>query len=188
MLRIADHDRALAGHSPQRGWGGLFETVTDLESGADTIRQRRYGVIETAEGRLVSIRFRPFPKFASLPDVYFFGPRMHERRKLDRCKLYFNQPLRYSNFLSLSYVCSGGGARTSTFISALSVLDEVARIKNSDAILADVLNFRITPRFLARYGWEPHKQSRWHRHYIKRFYGGVSGKRLRAGRLRLKGR
>jgi len=51
------------------------------------------------------------------------------------------------------------------------VLDEIARIKRSDALLTDASNLRISDRLLARWGWVPHTSSRWHRHHIKRFYG-----------------
>ena len=51
------------------------------------------------------------------------------------------------------------------------VLDEVAWLKRTDALLCDVWNERISPRLLARWGWEPHKPQPWHRNYIKRFYG-----------------
>jgi hypothetical protein len=30
---------------------------------------------------------------------------------------------------------------------------------------------RRMPNFLARFGWEPHKPQRWHRNFIRRFYG-----------------
>lgn len=63
----------------------------------------------------------------------------------------------------------------------LAALDEIARIKQTDALLADVLNFRISPRMLARYGWASHKPSRWHRHYIKRFYGSYPACRWPTG-------
>ena len=151
----------------------LFETVTDLTAGADVIRRRRYGVIETAAGRLVAIRFRPFPKWASLLDVFWFGRWRHESRRgpSDRCWLYFNQPRRFSNFLAVPYIVSGPGTRLNTAFAALAALDEIARIKQSDALLADLVNSRISERFMARQGWQPHKPSRWHRHYIKRFYG-----------------
>lgn len=155
----------------------LFKTVAELATDADTVRRRRYGVIETAAGRLVAVRFRPFPKWASLPEVLFFGERRHRRWTDDRCLLYFNQPWRYSNFLAVPYIVSGQGTKLATFFAALSALDEVARIKRSDAILADVLNIRISDRLLARKGWAPHKPSRWHRHFIKRFYGEYPAKR-----------
>lgn len=148
-----------------------FETISDLTAEAEIIRRRRYGVIETAQGRLVAVHFRPWPKWASLPEVLFWGERRHRRRTDDRCRLYFNQPLGFSNFLAVPYLVSGRGTTLATFYAALDALDEVARIKRTDAILADVLNLRISDRLLARRGWAPHKPSRWHRHFIKRFYG-----------------
>jgi hypothetical protein len=50
----------------------------------------------------------------------------------------------------------------------LEVLDEVARIKNCDAIVCDASYYRISDRLLARWGWQAHKPQRWHRNYIKR--------------------
>jgi len=51
------------------------------------------------------------------------------------------------------------------------ILDEIARLKQSDALLCDAISERITTRLLSREGWEPHCPSLFHRHYIKRFYG-----------------
>jgi len=144
---------------------------SDFDAAAGVIRVRRYGVIEAVDGRLVAVRFRPWPKWVSLPEALFFGNRYHDRRRADRCRVYFNQPRRFSNFLAVPYLLCGRGTRLATVHAALAALDAVARIKRSDALLADVLNFRISPRLLARYGWVSHKPSRWHRHYVKRFYG-----------------
>jgi hypothetical protein len=149
----------------------FIETIHDFTAGADVIRRRRYGIIEAAAGRIVAVHFRPWPKWASLPEAIFWGGWRHRRWEADCCRLYFNQPLRFANFLAVPYVLSGRRTKLSTCHVALAALDEIARIKRSDAILADVLNSRISPRFLARQGWEAHKPSRWHRHYIKRFYG-----------------
>jgi hypothetical protein len=149
----------------------LFQTICDLAGQAEIVRRRRYGIIESSGGRFVSVHFRPWPKWASLPEVLFWGDRQHRRWSADRCRLYFNQPLQFSNFLAVPYMLSGRGTTLATFYSALAALDEIARIKGTDAMLADVLNLRISNRFLARRGWSPHKPSRWHRHFIKRFYG-----------------
>ena len=89
----------------------------------------------------------------------------------DRCRLYYNQPRTSPDYLALKYVLSSRDSSLATFFGALAVLDEVARIKRSDAIVTDVANFRISERLLARFGWERHTTSRWHRNYIKRFYG-----------------
>jgi hypothetical protein len=149
----------------------LWKTVFDLEAQADAIRRRRYGVIEAREGRVTSIRFRPWPKWVALPQALYFGPRRHRRWSADCCRLYFNQPRRFSNYLALPYAVSGNGTRLATIYAALAALDEVARIKRTDAILADIQNDRISARLLERQGWQPHAPSRWHRNHIKRFYG-----------------
>ncbi len=66
---------------------------------------------------------------------------------------------------------SGQETGFSSLARALDVLDEIARLKRSDALLCDVGNWRIGAKLLARWDWQPHCPSRWHRHYIKRFYG-----------------
>ena len=53
----------------------------------------------------------------------------------------------------------------------LVILDEIARLKGTDAIVAEVRNLRISERLLRRWGWESHMPTSRRRHYIKRFYG-----------------
>jgi hypothetical protein len=149
----------------------LFETVTDLAAGADVLRARRYGVIEVRDGRLLRIVLRPFAKYVSVFESIFFGGFYHRRVPGDRCRLYYNQPRSWPNYLALKYIISARETRLPTVFCALSVLDEIARIKRSDAILADAANFRFSDRLLAREGWQRHTKSRYHRNYIKRFYG-----------------
>jgi hypothetical protein len=141
--------------------------------GADVaaLRRGRYGVIEVAESELVAIHLRPWPRIISALEIEWLGNRRHERTPGDRCWLYFNQPWRHSNFLALKYVLSLRDCTFATSRRAALALDEVARVKRSDAILCDAWNLRISERLLARWGWEAHNPSRWHRHYIKRFYG-----------------
>ncbi|NQU23502.1 MAG: hypothetical protein HQ567_19655 [Candidatus Nealsonbacteria bacterium] len=148
-----------------------FDTVTDLVEGADVLRRRRYGVIEVVAGRFRRVRLRPFPKIISAPEILLFGGLHHSRRPGDRLLLYYNQPLRFPNFLALKYVVSARHTRMATLTRAADALDEIARLKQVDAILCDVGNWRISTRLLCRWGWHPHCPSRWHRHYIKRFYG-----------------
>ncbi|MBU4400357.1 MAG: hypothetical protein KKE86_13610 [Planctomycetes bacterium] len=71
----------------------------------------------------------------------------------------------------LKYAESARETSLGTLAGALAVLDEIARLTGSDALLCDVSNGRITSRLLSRRGWTPHCRSRLHRHYIKRFYG-----------------
>jgi hypothetical protein len=149
----------------------LFETITGLKEGAETLRRRPYGVIEVADGRLRRIILRPFPKIVSAPGILLFGHWRHQHRSGDLLRLYYNQPWRFRNFLVLKYIESACSTSIATVNRALAVLDEIARYKRSDALLCDVSNWRVTTKLIGRWGWVPHCPSRFHRHYIKRFYG-----------------
>lgn len=149
----------------------LLETVTDLGEGAEVLRRRRYGVIEATAGRFRRVVLRPLPKLVSVPEIRLLGQWTHRRRALDRCLLYYDQPRRFPNFLAVKYLVSAGGTALGTVLRVLEVLDEIARLKRTDALLCAVINGRFSPKLLARWGWEPHCASGRHRHYIKRFYG-----------------
>jgi len=153
-----------------------FETVTDLTQRAEVLRRRRFGVIEMADGRLSAVHLRPWPKWVSYPEVWWWGGRLHRRMPGDRCWLYYNQPWRCSNFLAAPYVVSGRDTTLATCHGAMVVLDEIARIKRSDAILCEVTNARISDRLLRRWGWESHVPNSPRRHFIKRFYGEYPAK------------
>jgi hypothetical protein len=149
----------------------LFETITDLQRGAESLRVRRYGVIEAQDGEFRKIRLRPFPKLASVPEVNVWGEWFHRHWPGDCCRLYYNQPRRFSNFLVIKYFVSTRHTTLATIRQVLDVFDEVARAKRVDALLCDVSNWRISTAIMARFGWEPHCPSRWHRHFIRRLYG-----------------
>jgi len=149
----------------------LFETITNLEEGAETLRRRPFGVIEVANGRFRRIVLRPFPKIVSVPGILLVGGWRHRHCSGDRLRLYYNQPRRFHNFLVLKYVESARNTSMATLTRALAVLDEIARCKGADALLCDVSNWRVSTRLIGRWGWTPHCPSWFHRHYIKRFYG-----------------
>jgi hypothetical protein len=149
----------------------LTETITDFDAGREQIRARRWGVIETVVGELRAVHLRRWPKLVSLPELLPLGPRYHACGAADRCLLYYNQPRRMPNFLALKYIVSTTGTSYRTFRAALVVLDVIAELKRIDAIVCDASNFRLSDRLMARLGWEPHKPQRWHRNYIRRFYG-----------------
>jgi hypothetical protein len=148
-----------------------FETIMDFERERARLLTRRYGVIETFQGELVAIHLRPWPKLVSLTEILPLGPRYHRHGAADRCLLYYNQPRRMPNFLALKYVVSTPGTSYRTFRASLKALDAIAALKQIDAIVCDAANARLSDRFMARQGWEPHKPQRWHRNYIRRYYG-----------------
>ncbi|MCC7087024.1 MAG: hypothetical protein IT427_18650 [Pirellulales bacterium] len=151
-----------------------FDTVTDLDSWAAVLRCRRHGVIDVRCGQLASIHLRPWPKFVSLAEVAW-GFWSHQHVPGDRMRLYYDQPRSCPSFLALKFALSSRDTTLKTAILALRILDKIAQMKRSDAILLDATNFRLSPRMLARFGWESHAPSRWHRNYIKRMDAAGSG-------------
>ena len=151
------------------------ETITNFATNRDAVARRRYGMIETAGGRLVRIVLSPWPKAISWPELWPVGPRFHGSGPADRCRLYYNQPRRLPNFLALKYMVTTHGTSYATFCKALEVLDAVAELKQTDAMVCDASNARISDRLMRRFGWESHKPQRWHRNYIRRFYGTYPG-------------
>lgn len=150
----------------------LLASITDLTRDAGVLCQRRYGVIEVIDGQFRRVLLRPWPKILVGPEVLWFGQWLHQRRRGDRVLLYYNQPWRFPKFLALAYAVSARETTMRSIRVGLEVLDEIARRKQSDALLCDVGNWRISQRFMQYWGWEPHCPTAWwHRHFIKRFYG-----------------
>lgn len=151
------------------------ESHHDFDAAHERIRAGRYGVIETVGGKLHAVHLRPWPKLVSLPELWPLGPRFHAKGDADRCLLFYNQPWRMPNFLALKYIVSTAGTSYATFRAALTALDAIAELKRTDAMVCDAGNIRLSDRLMARFGWEPHKPQRWHRNYIRRFYGSYPG-------------
>lgn len=151
------------------GWWS--ETVTDLTAGAQVLRERRYGMIEVVEGQFSRVVLRPFPKLFVVSSALSWGMPGNRILSGDRCRLYYNQPQAMPNYLALKYIVSGRASTLATLRRVLDVLDEIGRIKRTDAIVCDAMNWKLSDRLMVRGGWEPHCPSRWHRHFIRRFYG-----------------
>jgi hypothetical protein len=163
----------------------FWQTVSDLHSQRDLLRRRRFGVIEMQAGRFSRIALRPLPKLVSDWESRWMGARYHRRAVGDRCWLYYNQPLGHSNFLAIKYMISARDCTFATARAAMTVLEEIARLKGSDAALCDVSNQRISARLLAREGWEQHCLASPRRHFIKRYYGDYPEPEMAAHALAL---
>jgi hypothetical protein len=149
----------------------IIESIREIEANQETLRKRPYGVIEVAKGQFVRVQLRPWPKYASLLEVHWLQAMKSKRHGQDVCRLFYNQPMGHRNFLTLAYVESSLNTQLKTIYRALDVLTQIAFIKQSDAILAEVTNKRISDRLLIRRGWERHMEQKRQRHWIKRFYG-----------------
>ena len=147
----------------------FFRNILDLDQQRRELIEGRYGVIEVEQGQFQRIILRPWPKFVSLWESLGWGEYLHRHRPGDRCRLFYNQPRGSERYLALKYIHSQRGTSLRSFQTALSILDQIAQIKRSDALVCEAANLRLTERFMRRYGWERHTSSP--RNYIKRFYG-----------------
>jgi hypothetical protein len=147
----------------------LIRKITDLESQRAEVVVGRYGVIEVVDGQLRQLTLRPWPKMVSLWESLGWGEYLHCHRQGDCCRLYYNQPRGSEKYLALKYMVSTRGTTLRSFQTALAILDEVAHLKRSDALVCQAANLRLNDRFMKRFGWEQHTS--YPRNYIKRFYG-----------------
>jgi hypothetical protein len=143
--------------------------VVNANGGAETLRRRRYGVIEVREGRLRRILLRPYPKLVSLYEVGIASLLNGFKPTRDRCLLYYNAPRACPGYLTLRYLVSDPGTSMKTIHTALRTLDEIARLRRAQAIVCDAANPRLSHRLMERYGWVRHCEHLRGRHYIKRY-------------------
>lgn len=153
------------------GWG--LSPVTDVAGSFELLRVRRSGRIVTQAGRLQAVYGRWWPYTGNLLQAKW-DSRLRPVA-CDRCELFYHQTGAEGGFLTLSYVRSGKGTSPTTCYAATLMLDEIARLKQSSAIVCHVTNARISARLLERWGWQAHCLHWKGRHYIKRFYGNYPG-------------
>lgn len=146
-----------------------FRRITDLQAQRAELLAGRYGVIDVFDGQFRQITLRPWPKIVSLWESLGWGEYLHQHRRGDRCRLFYNQPRGSEKYLAFKYFLTTRGTSLRSFHTALETLDQVAQINRSDAIVCEAANLRLSERIMRRYGWEHHTSSP--RNYIKRFYG-----------------
>jgi hypothetical protein len=164
----------------QTGLGNRWSLATGIASfglrpihrvvdGRELLCRWRAGCIVTAGSRLEAVRGRWWPHVGNLLQVAW-DSRFRGLRP-DRCELFYHEPLTAPGFLTLSYVHTGPRTSLSTLYAATLVLDEIARLKGSQAIVCHATNARISDRLFQRWGWQTHCPQWSGRHFIKRFYG-----------------
>ena len=156
----------------------LFDTVYDIIADAEKIKRRSYGMIEVVDGSLVGIHLRPWPKLISGIEAKWADGWGKKRTQKNQSQVYFSQPIGHRNYLALSYAVTTLQTTWATLSLSLAVMDYVAYLKQSNAIVTEVSNARISDRLMERLGYERHLQSEKKRHWIKRFYGEFPQNRL----------
>ncbi len=148
------------------GWG--LRPVTNVATEGARLTTRRAGCIVTEQGRLRCVVGRWWP-YAGNHLQMLWDMRFRSLTS-DRCELYFHSPLGSPRFLTLAYIRSGPATSLSTAYAATLVLDEIARLKQANAIVCHVTNASISDRLMLRWGWQSHCPQWSGRHFIKRFY------------------
>jgi hypothetical protein len=149
----------------------LIQSVRDIDAEQHVLMTRAYGMIEVSRGKFDRVQLKPWPKLGSIVEARWVSYWKNTRRPHDGCRLFYNQPLQHRSFLALTYLESSLNTSLETVFTALRVLDRIAYIKRSDAILAEISNERISDKLLRRLGWERHREQSRQRNWIKRFYG-----------------
>ena len=159
--------RRILSHGGWAGWG--LPPVVDMRAQRQWLIDRRQGCIVIRQSELPTIFGRWWAYTGNLLAVAMDS--RWRRIECDACELYFHESRWAPGFLTLDYVRCGPGTTLSTFYAATLVLDEIARLKKSSAIVANVTNSRISERLMTRWNWHRHCLGWYGRHYIKRFYG-----------------
>ncbi|MCM2371334.1 hypothetical protein [Aporhodopirellula aestuarii] len=143
---------------------------TDIQSQSTSIAAITRGRIIMRAGRLVAIEQHWLRSPVSVAQIWWESN--HGRLRGDECLLDYHIPRGLPSFITLDYIRSGSETQYKTFIGACHILNEVARLRRADAIVAHVTNVRISDRLLQRLGWQRHLEHWKGRHYIRRFYDG----------------
>jgi hypothetical protein len=143
--------------------------VTSVNDNPELLRQRSAGMIVAEQGALKRIEGVWFPRRATVWRTWLDQRARH--LPADQCRIYFRQPLSSPTYLAIDYFVSGSRTSLRTVDAALEAIDQIAQLKRSDAIVAQLKNSRISTRMLQRYGWERHLGGEQSLHIIKRFYG-----------------
>ena len=141
-------------------------SVTSIEGNADRIRSWNYGELELFDGKLLGIYPRWWPRIPSKWES--FRDNAFRSLPTDVCRTYYAFPRRAPGFMSVLYALSGPKTQYTTFYRAVVVLDEIARLRDSDAIVCQVINLQASERLMNRWGYVRHALARGDNHYIKR--------------------
>lgn len=147
-----------------------LDRTTNPRRDADKVRRWRCGRIVMRDGRLVEVQRRLMTGNVSIAQVWWQAK--YGRSDDNVCWIDYHQPFRSSGFLTLDYIRAGNRAGYRSFSGAAHVLDDIAHLCGSVAIVAHVTNSQISDRLLQRLGWQRHLENWNGRHWIRRFYDG----------------
>ena len=142
-------------------------SVTSMDGNADRIRSWNYGELELFDGELLGIYPRWWPCMAS--EWESIQDSTIRSLPTDFCRVYYAFPKRAPGFMSVLYARSGPKTQYKTLYRGVVVMDEIARLRDSHAIVCQMINLRTSERLMNRWGYVRHALAMGDNHYIKRF-------------------
>ena len=140
--------------------------VASVVGNVDRVRGWSYGELELSNGELLGIYPRWWPKLASQWES--FHDSYLRNLPADFCRVYYAFPRRAPGFMSVLYARSGPNTQYKTLYKAVVVTDEIAKLRNSDAIVCQTISPRASERLMNRWGYVRHAFVLGDNHYIKR--------------------
>ena len=141
-------------------------SVDSIQDHSERIKSWRYGEIDVSRGELVAISPRWWPRFGSQweswQDSYF------KTLPVDTCRAYYSFPKRAPGFMSVLYAHSGPGTKYKTILRTVTAMEEIATLRDAQAIVCQLVSARGNDRLMKRWGYVPHAFSLGDNHYIKR--------------------
>ncbi|MEM6469457.1 MAG: hypothetical protein AAF802_07785 [Planctomycetota bacterium] len=150
--------------------------VTNPQERPELLKRWRCGRIVVEAGTLKHVKLRRLTGSVSMAQVWWQS--RYGRPDDELCWLDYHQPIGMPAFLTLDYIRSGRKAGYRSFLAACCVLDEIAKIRETQAIVAHVSTASLSDRLLLRLGWERHLAHWSGRHWIRRFYDGYPDSRI----------
>jgi len=137
-----------------------------IEGHADELQACNYGEVLLSHGELVAIYPRWWPKIASRWEA--IQHTLLRSLPEDVCRAYYAFPRRAPGYMTVIYAHSGPNTHYRTLYRGVKVMEDIARLRNTKAMVCESVNARVDERLLNRWGYVKHAVSLGGNHYIKR--------------------
>ena len=142
-------------------------SVQSLQGNELRVRTWSFGEIELSHGQLVRIRPRWWPRFGSQWES--FQDSYVRTLPEDFLRAYYAFPWRAPGYMTVLYAQSGPRTQYKTLHRAVEAMNEIASLRDTQAIVCQLVNQRGTERLMNRWGYVRHAASLGDNHFIKRF-------------------
>lgn len=113
-----------------------------------------------------TIQKRLWPRIASSLDVIW--DEKSSAGEPNSCRVFLSFPKRAPGYMTVNYLRTGPDTEYRILARATKIVDQIAIVRNCQAIVCQVISRRISERLLQRWGYVPHAKSLGNGHFIRR--------------------